>query len=120
MKLGEAECAKLHVSILILALVVLGATSCHRDRRPLDVRLQAALDDGLRKYDVKGASAALIFPDQSIRLVVGGISHDTVPIRPDMLFAIGSITKNVVAALNHITEDLVSISTEHLSSQEAR
>jgi len=99
MKLSEAECTTLRVSILIVTPAVLGATFCSRDQRPLDVRLQAALDDGLRKYGVKGASAALIFPDQSIQLVVGGISHDTVPIRPDMLFAIGSITKNVIAAL---------------------
>ncbi len=99
MKLSEGEWATLRVSFLILTLMVLGAASCSRDRRPLDVRLQEALNDGLRKYDVKGASAALIFPDQSIRLVVGGVSHDAIPIRPDMLFAIGSITKNVVAAL---------------------
>ena len=99
MKWSEAECPELRVLILILALMVLGAASCSRDRRPLDVRLQAAVDEGLRKYGVKGASAALIFPDQSVRLVVGGMSHDTVPMQPDMLFAIGSITKNVVAAL---------------------
>jgi len=91
--------AKVRIWILIVTLLILGATSCSRDRRPLDARLHAALSDGLRKYDVKGASAALIFPDQSVRLVVSGISHDTVPIRPGMLFAIGSITKNVVAAL---------------------
>jgi len=30
---------------------------------------------------------------------VSGFSHDTVPIRKDMLFAIGSVTKNMVAAL---------------------
>jgi D-alanyl-D-alanine carboxypeptidase len=79
--------------------MILGAASCSRDRRPLGVRLQAAVDEGLRKYGVKGASAALIFPGQRVRLVVGGVSHDTVPMRPDMLFAIGSITKNVVATL---------------------
>ena len=85
MKWSEAECPELRVLILILALMVLGAASCSRDRRPLDVRLQAAVDEGLRKYGVKGASAALIFPDQSVRLVVGGMSHDTVPIaRPHM------------------------------------
>ncbi len=103
--------AKMRISIFILTLMILGALSCSRDRRPLDVRLQAAIDDGLRKYDVKGASAALIFPDGSIRLVVGGVSHDTVPIRPDMLFAIGSITKNVVAALvfQLVEEDVLSL-----------
>jgi len=85
--------------LAVLILMILGAAACSRDRRPLDVRFQAALDDGLRKYGVKGASAALIFPDQSVRLVAGGVSHDIVPMRPDMLFATGSITKNVVAAM---------------------
>ncbi len=83
----------------IIALVILGATSCSRDGRSFEEQLRGALADGLRKYDVKGASAALVLPDRSVRLVVSGISHDTAPIRPDMLFAIGSITKNVVAAL---------------------
>jgi D-alanyl-D-alanine carboxypeptidase len=91
--------AKTRASILIAVMALLGAASCSRDRRPFEERLRGALGDGLRKYDVKGASAALVFPDQSVRIVVSGLSHDTVPIRPDMLFAIGSITKNVVAAL---------------------
>jgi D-alanyl-D-alanine carboxypeptidase len=99
MKWGKAACAGMRVPILIVTLAVLGAASCSRDTRPWAVRLQAALDDGLRQYGVRGASPALIFPDQKVRLVVSGISHDMVPIRPDMLFAIGSITKNVVAAL---------------------
>jgi len=38
-------------------------------------------------------------PDGSIHRIVAGFSHDTVPVNPDMLFAIGSITKNMVAAL---------------------
>jgi len=86
-------------SILIAALVILAAGSCSRDRRPLAVQLQDALDRGLRKYEVKGASAALIFPDGVTRLVVGGLSDESAPMRPEMLFAVGSITKNVVAAL---------------------
>ena len=91
--------AKARVSILVVALVTLVAASCSRDRRPFEEQLTRALDAGLRKYDVKGASAALVLPDQSVRFVVSGISHDRAPVRPDMLFAIGSITKNVVAAL---------------------
>ena len=41
----------------------------------------------------------MIFPDKSIWTGVSGISHDAVPIKSDMLFAIGSITKNIVATL---------------------
>ena len=103
--------ARGRVSILIAALAVFGAASCSRDRRPLDQQLKEALDAGLRKYEVKGASAALVFPDQSVRLVVSGLSHDTVPIRPDMLFAIGSITKNMVATvvLQLVEEGVLSL-----------
>lgn len=90
---------KTHRWSFVYPLMLLGLFSCSRDRRPLEEQLQEALSSGLRKYDVKGASAALVFPDQSVRFVVSGISHDTVSIQSDMLFAIGSITKNVVAAL---------------------
>ncbi|MFC1692766.1 serine hydrolase domain-containing protein [Candidatus Latescibacterota bacterium] len=61
--------------------------------------MQKVLDKGISKYNVRGASAAIIFPDEQIWTGVSGISHDTVAMKPDMLFAIGSITKNVVAAL---------------------
>jgi len=43
--------------------------------------------------------AAVIMPDGSVHRIVAGSSHDTVVIHPRMLFAIGSITKNVVATL---------------------
>jgi len=48
---------------------------------------------------VRGVSAAVIFPDHKIWRGVSGISHDTVAIKSDMLFAIGSITKTFVATL---------------------
>ncbi|MCK5074743.1 MAG: beta-lactamase family protein, partial [Calditrichia bacterium] len=44
-------------------------------------------------------SATVIFPDDKIWTGVSGISYDTVPIEPGMVFGIGSITKNMVAAL---------------------
>jgi len=61
--------------------------------------MREALGDRLRQYDVKGASAAIVFPDGSIRRICAGISHDTVSVKPEMLFAVGSITKNLVATL---------------------
>ena len=73
--------------------------SCRPDTRPIDVRLTEAIDRGLRKHGVRGATVALILPDDSLRCYVGGVSHDSVAARPDMLIAIGSITKNLVAAL---------------------
>jgi D-alanyl-D-alanine carboxypeptidase len=71
----------------------------HGAERSLEDQMQKVLDRGLDRYDVRGVSAAVIFPDGKIWTGVSGISHDTVTIKPDMLFAIGSITKNVVAAL---------------------
>jgi D-alanyl-D-alanine carboxypeptidase len=86
----------------ISAVIVLSAVafcSCARDARPLEVRLTEALTDGLKKHDVKGASVALILADDSLRCVTGGWSHDSIAVRPEMLIAAGSITKNFVAAL---------------------
>ena len=65
----------------------------------LEERMQAVLDRGISRYDVNGVSAAVVFPDGSIWRGVSGVSHGDTAISPDMVFAIGSITKNVVAAL---------------------
>jgi D-alanyl-D-alanine carboxypeptidase len=61
--------------------------------------MQKILDKGIEKHGAKGVSAAVIFPDDHIWTGVSGISHDHMAIRPDMVFAIGSATKNIVAAL---------------------
>ncbi len=89
----------LRLIIGIYLVIFFYVMSCSRDSRPLDERVKEALNARLQQYDVKGASAAIILPDGSIHRIVAGISHDTVAIHPDMLFAIGSITKNMVAAL---------------------
>lgn len=67
--------------------------------RTLEDKLQKDLEKGIRRYDVRGVSAAVMFPDKTIWRGASGFSHEMVAMRPDMLFAIGSITKNVVAAL---------------------
>ena len=71
----------------------------HGAERSLEDQMQKVLDRGIDRYDVRGVSAAVIFPDGKVWTGVSGISHDTVTIKPEMLFAVGSITKNVVAAL---------------------
>lgn len=86
-------------ALLALTVLVLGIANCSRDSRPLAARITEAMADDLRKHDVKGASVALILPDDSLHCFTAGVSHDSVPVRPDMLIAAGSITKNVVAAL---------------------
>ena len=40
-----------------------------------------------------------MFADGSVWAEISGISHETIAMHPDMVFAIGSVTKNVVAAL---------------------
>ena len=85
--------------ILLFILVLCHSLSCSQSDRPLPQQLQEALDNGLRKHDGIGVSAAAFLPDGNLWLGVSGKSHDTVAMRPDMLFAIGSITKNFVAAL---------------------
>jgi len=87
-------------SIFILFLVIIPSLSCSGDKKiPLEQKLQNVLDEGIKKYDINGVSAAVIFPDGKLWTGTSGISHDTVTIKPDMLFAIGSITKKFVATL---------------------
>jgi len=83
----------------IYSLLLFCIIACTHDSRPLEVRVKEAADHSLQQYSIKGASISVILPDGSIHNVAAGISHDTVAMRPDMLFAIGSITKNMVAAL---------------------
>jgi len=84
----------------ILSLAFIFFLSCSGDKKlPLEQKLQNVLDTGIEKYGVEGVSAAIIFSEDKKWTGTSGISHDTVRIKPDMLFAIGSITKNFVATL---------------------
>jgi len=111
------------VLLLLATLPLPGVASCARDGRPLEVQLEQALADGLRKNDVKGASAALVLPDGRVVRAVSGVSYDDVPIQPDMLFAVGSIAVMINAfnnkCPNAITEELIDITVEHLSARSA-
>ncbi len=86
---------RLLVSVLLFATAV----SCAPPRRPLTERLQEALDARVRRSEVEGAAVAVMLPGGAIWLGTSGISHPGAPMQPDMTFAIGSITKNMVAAL---------------------
>lgn len=85
--------------LLVAALALAGLASCARNGRAVEDRLQSALDHRLRRCESKGASVAVILPDGTLWRGVSGISHDAVKMAPEMAFAIGSITKNMVAAL---------------------
>jgi len=87
-------------AILLLTVILTTLSSCTSDNpRPLEQRLQETLDEKIQKYGVRGVSAAIVFPDKEVWTGTSGISHDTISIKSDMLFGIGSITKNVTAAL---------------------
>jgi len=87
------------IGIFLCLLAVFAVTSCSGDARTLEQRFQGVLDDGLQGHSGIGVSAAVIVPGEPIWLGAGGLSHDTTSVSSDMLFAIGSITKNMVASL---------------------
>lgn len=83
---------------LAATLMVFTIAGC-ADKRPLEIQLQSVLEEGLEKFNVKGVSTAVIIPGREIWLGTAGTSHEDVPVDPGMISAIGSITKNAVAAL---------------------
>jgi len=95
----KAYCLKKAGGLFITIILLYLTAGFAGPQRPINERLQKVLDKGIKKYNVRGVSAAIIFPEDQIWTGVSGISHDSVAMKPDMLFAIGSITKNVVAAL---------------------
>jgi len=96
--------------LLILSIICIIFSSCTNEK-PVEAQLQDVLDRGIAKYDIQGVSATVIFPDGKIWNGVSGVSHDTVPVEPNMLFAIGSVTKNFVAALTLmlVEEEILSL-----------
>jgi D-alanyl-D-alanine carboxypeptidase len=101
---------KFKLSLIVSVVFIFSFSSCKQAMTTED-KMQNVLDREITKFDVNGVSASVIFPDGRIWNGVGGISHDTVPIEPDMLFAIGSVTKNFVAALtlSLVEEGLLSL-----------
>ena len=88
---------KVKVAILFSILgILLGAC---QPKTPIEGQLQEVLDKGIEQNEIHGVSVTIIDPDGEIWNGVSGISHDSVPMAPHMLFAIGSVTKNFVAAL---------------------
>ena len=60
--------------------------------------MQKVLDDGVATYGGKGISVAVILPDGSKWVGASGVSYGSIPIKTDMPFGAGSITKNFTAA----------------------
>lgn len=74
------------------------AASCAK-QAPLPEALQNAIDAERVRYRGRGVSAAVLIDDQPMWMGVSGTSYGTTPLTRDDLSAIGSITKNVMAAL---------------------
>ncbi|MCP5062243.1 MAG: beta-lactamase family protein [Ignavibacteriae bacterium] len=85
--------------ILFVISGLLLASCANIENKSLNQRLQEVLDKGINKYDVRGVSAAIVYNSDSIWTGTSGISHDTISMKSDMLFSIGSVTKNFVATL---------------------
>ena len=100
---------KVNVS-LVMCIICIFVCSCAQETSVED-RMQRVLDKNIAKYEVNGVSASVIFPDGRVWNGVSGISHDAVPIETNMVFAIGSVTKNFVAALtlSLVEEGLLSL-----------
>ncbi len=93
--------------LIILSIISFFFSSC-TNGMPVEEKLQDVLDKGIARYDIHGVSATVIFPDGEFWNGVSGLSHDTVPMDPIMLFAIGSVTKNFIATLTlKLVEDEV-------------
>jgi D-alanyl-D-alanine carboxypeptidase len=60
--------------------------------------LQAALDEAVETMDVPGIAAAVILANQGTWSGAAGTADGTAPLDPAAQFAIGSVTKTVIAA----------------------
>ncbi|MEJ2105690.1 MAG: serine hydrolase [Ignavibacteriaceae bacterium] len=89
---------KVALAFTLTILISLAISSCDEDI-PIERKIQTVLNEEIDAFNIHGVSASVIVPDRKIWDAVGGLSHDTVSIKPEMLFAIGSVTKNFVAAL---------------------
>lgn len=88
----------LSLTVFTISPAVL-AKPTSKPKPPFAKELQDALDNGLKKYNGKGISVAVVVPGYKTWVGVNGVFHGTSPINPNMLFDAGSITKNFVAAL---------------------
>jgi D-alanyl-D-alanine carboxypeptidase len=97
-------------TLLILAILVFSAIAASPSelktpeilpQKTLAQQLQYTLDSVRQQTEIKGVSAAIIGPHEEIWIGVSGMSDPTINERivPEMLFDIGSIGKNYLAAL---------------------
>ena len=95
---------KLFLNFLVLALLAFNFmfwidVAAADSSLTLAEELQQVLDTERGRHNVMGVSAAVIIPGRTPWHGVSGVSHGTTSITTDMLFGIGSTTKNFMAAL---------------------
>jgi len=100
--------------LTLTAFFVIPAVSARPTSKPelsFAKELQDTLDNGLKKYNGKGISVAVIAPGHKTWVGVSGVSHGKISIKADTLFDAGSITKNFMAALTlkPVEEDLLTL-----------
>jgi D-alanyl-D-alanine carboxypeptidase len=92
---------KLFLSNLLAALCLTGiiTASSAQVSPQLSARLSTVFDSVCTKYNIKGASAAVLVPGAGVWKNAYGISVNGVPVTTDMYFGMGSNTKTHIAAL---------------------
>ncbi len=89
------------ISLTLLLLIPLWGLA--NDPSAVDVSftstLQLALESSFSPSDVMGCSATVLLADGAMWQGVTGLSCEGVPVSSDMLFSVGSITKNYVVAV---------------------
>lgn len=82
------------VAPAVAAIVALGAL-----QQSTDSLLQAVLDSSRSVLDAPGVSVAMRFPDGRVWTGVSGVAGTGVPVRPETVFQLASVTKTYTAAL---------------------
>jgi len=102
---------------VLVALTLTLAQAAESAESPLGIehelarKLQASLDSTLEATGAMGVSATAIMPDGKLWVGTSGLSHPNTAITPDMKFDMGSVGKNIMAALvlDLIEDDLLSL-----------
>ena len=94
----EKNLSRIFIFLFLLSVFI----SCSEPTQPvitLTQKLNNALDLELEQHNGIGASVAVLMPGQNLWRGTSGISYSNVPVEPDMIFGIGSITKNFIATI---------------------
>ena len=89
----------LQALVLLAVVLVASCRVSHAPAASIDEALQAAMDESVENSEAIGVSVAAILPDGRLWAGTAGMSHEGVPLTPEMLFDIGSVEKNFQATL---------------------